>query len=77
MADKQQVQSDTALGSQEQDAVRAGRDELDPGFIEERFRVDRKKLEQMLQGSFLFVLTSSHFAVYFYPILNMTVQTLH
>ncbi|XP_052070430.1 protein bicaudal C homolog 1-A-like isoform X1 [Mytilus californianus] len=27
------------------------KDELEPGFIEERFRVDRKKLEQMLQGS--------------------------
>ena len=26
------------------------KDELEPGFIEERFRVDRKKLEQMLQG---------------------------
>ena len=24
--------------------------ERDPNFIEERFRVDRKKLEQMLQG---------------------------
>ena len=27
------------------------KDELEPGFVEERFRVDRKKLEQMLQGS--------------------------
>ncbi|XP_063443802.1 protein bicaudal C homolog 1-A-like [Mytilus trossulus] len=27
------------------------KDELEPGFIEERFRVDRKKLEQMLQGN--------------------------
>lgn len=25
-------------------------DERDPAFIDERFRVDRRKLEQMLQG---------------------------
>lgn len=25
-------------------------DERDPNFVEERFRVDRRKLEQMLQG---------------------------
>ena len=27
--------------------------EIDNGFVEDRFRVDRKKLEQMLQGIFL------------------------
>lgn len=31
--------------------------ENDSGYIEERFRVDRKKLEQMLQGLTLFFLT--------------------
>ncbi|KAJ8317838.1 hypothetical protein KUTeg_002929 [Tegillarca granosa] len=32
-------------------ASQGTRDELEPGYIEERFRVDRKKLEQMLQGN--------------------------
>jgi hypothetical protein len=34
------------------------KDELEPGFVEERFRVDRKKLEQMLQGKLLKLHTS-------------------
>ena len=28
--------------------------ENDSGFVEDRFRVDRKKLEQMLQGTIFF-----------------------
>lgn len=28
-------------------------EERDPNFVEERFRVDRRKLEQMLQGQVL------------------------
>ena len=29
--------------------------ENDNGFVEDRFRVDRKKLEQMLQGKAIFI----------------------
>ncbi|XP_021365322.1 protein bicaudal C homolog 1-like [Mizuhopecten yessoensis] len=32
------------------DCLQGTKDELEPGYIEDRFRVDRKKLEQMLQG---------------------------
>ncbi|XP_033735384.1 protein bicaudal C homolog 1-B-like [Pecten maximus] len=32
------------------DCLQGSKDELEPGYIEDRFRVDRKKLEQMLQG---------------------------
>lgn len=34
------------------DCLQGSKDELEPGYIEDRFRVDRKKLEQMLQGKF-------------------------
>jgi len=33
------------------DCSQGTKDELEPGYIEDRFRVDRKKLEQMLQGN--------------------------
>lgn len=51
MADKQSVQSTTMLGNLDHNAAQPTIDELKPDYIEERFRVDRKKLEQMLQGS--------------------------
>lgn len=51
MADKQSVQSTTMLGNLEHNTAQPNKDELEPDYIEERFRVDRKKLEQMLQGS--------------------------
>ncbi|XP_061182658.1 protein bicaudal C homolog 1-like [Saccostrea echinata] len=53
MAEKQSLQRHTGLmlGSREQNVQQPGRDDLEPGYVEERFRVDRKKLEQMLQGS--------------------------
>lgn len=53
MADKQSVPSNSyssMLGSNEHGVAQPCKDELEPGYIEERFRVDRKKLEQMLQG---------------------------
>lgn len=51
MADKQSVQSTTMLGNLDHNAAQPTIDEMKPDYIEERFRVDRKKLEQMLQGS--------------------------
>ena len=39
-------------------------EERDPNFVEERFRVDRRKLEQMLQGQVL--LKSEELAISIY-----------
>ena len=42
-------------------------EERDPNFVEERFRVDRRKLEQMLQGQVL--LKSEELAISIYWIV--------
>jgi len=39
-------------------------EERDPNFVEERFRVDRRKLEQMLQGQALLKLEEVAISMY-------------
>ena len=38
-----------------EDITQENKNDLEPGYIEERFRVDRKKLEQMLQGRLVII----------------------
>ncbi len=40
--------------------------DMDPDYIEERFRVDRRKLEQMLQGEFAYMFSPwLHYGTHF------------
>lgn len=51
-------------GSEKGDNSQGNKDnvfENDSGYIEERFRVDRKKLEQMLQGLSLILIYHTQF----------------
>ena len=58
---------DTAsVGSRDDHADR------DPDFVEDRFRVDRKKLEQMLQGTYLVHTRFSVFAQSLLDSIDMT-----